>query len=158
MSGRQARRFGGLQQLAAGGLIAVTLVLHACSTAGNSAAVPLPADARVGKGVVSTAQYLTSIRQEEARRGPGVGVGAGGVGGNEIGSGGFLGAGLSFDISSLFSSRKENIAEVYRYGIRMGDGTMRQVDSTLGVKPGACVAVVDSAQPGFPLLQAADGC
>lgn len=131
--------------------------LAACAT-GPGASAPLPADSKLAIGRIVGKQYLTTVSTgAAASSGPSVGVGAGGIGGNGWnGVGG--GAGLSFDLTSLFEKPPEQTAKVYRYSVQMKDGSKREVDSTLELNEGACVTTIDSSQPGYPRLTGADAC
>jgi hypothetical protein len=135
-------------------------VLAACaSTSGvPGASNPLPADGKLAQARVVGKQYLTTVATSAAASsGPTVGVGGGGISGNGL-SGAGLGAGLSFDLTSLFQKSPEQTAKVYRYSVQMHDGAKREIDSTLDLQDGACVTTIDSAQPGYPRLMTSNEC
>jgi hypothetical protein len=48
--------------------------------------------------------------------------------------------------------------KIYRYGVKLPGGSTRDVDSPLDMRPGDCVKVIDSGQPGYPRLAIANGC
>ncbi|MDH6147990.1 MULTISPECIES: hypothetical protein [Paraburkholderia] len=125
-----------------------------CSTTGGMAG-PMPDDAHVSTGQITGQQYLTTV-MHQASGAPSASVGAGGFGGGIDGVG--LGAGLSFDISRLFEKPADSPVKIYRYGVKLPDGSTRDVDSPLDLRPGDCVNVIDSRQPGYPGLATASDC
>jgi hypothetical protein len=150
-----------IQRAARAGFATVAFaMLAACAgTAGTPGAVnPPPADGRLAQARVTGKDYLTTVSTGAASSsGPTVGVGGGGIGGNGW-SGAGLGAGLSFDLTSLFQKSPEQTAKVYRYHVQMQDGAKRDIDSTLDLPEGACVTTIDSAQPGYPRLMSSNEC
>ncbi|WP_250473846.1 hypothetical protein [Caballeronia sp. GAFFF1] len=140
------------------GVAVVACALLAACASGPGASGALPADARLANGRIADKQYLTTVATGAASSsGPAVSVGGGGVGGSGW-SGIGAGAGLSFDLTSLFDKAPEQTAKVYRYGVQTRDGAKREIDSTLDVQPGACVTTIDSAQPGYPRLMPSNEC
>jgi len=148
----------GLRRAARACFAAVAFATLAACATGPGASAPLPADSKLAIGRIVGKQYLTTVSTGAApSSGPSVGVGAGGIGGNGWnGVGG--GAGLSFDLTSLFEKAPEQTAKVNRYSVQMNDGSKRDVDSTLELNEGACVTTIDSSQPGYPRLTSADAC
>jgi hypothetical protein len=148
----------GIQRVARTCFAAVAFATLAACATGPGASAPLPADSTLATGRIVGKQYLTTVSTDAgASSGPTLGVGAGGIGGNGWnGVGG--GAGLSFDLTSLFQKTPEQTAKVYRYSVQMKDGSKRDVDSTLDLGNGACVTTIDSSQPGYPRLTSADAC
>lgn len=149
-----------IQRAARAGVAAVAFaMLAACASApGAPGASAPPSDAKLATGRVVGKQYLTTVSTGAApSSGPTLGVGGGGIGGNGWNGAG-AGAGLSFDLTSLFQKSPEQTAKVYRYSVQMKDGSKRDIDSTLDLTDGACVTTIDSSQPGYPRLAAADAC
>ncbi|WP_321793499.1 hypothetical protein [Caballeronia sp. J97] len=147
-----------VQRAARAGFAAIAFAMLAACASGPGASAPLPADSTLGTGRIVGKQYLTTVSAGTASpSGPTVGVGGGGIGGNGWnGAGG--GAGLSFDLTSLFQKSPEQTTKVYRYSVQMKDGSKRDIDSTLDLNDGACVTTIDSSQPGYPRLTGADAC
>ncbi|SAK93100.1 hypothetical protein AWB77_05262 [Caballeronia fortuita] len=148
----------GIQRAARAGFAATAFAMLAACASGPGASAPLPVDSTLATGRVVGKQYLTTVlTSAAASSGPTLGVGGGGIGGNGWnGAGG--GAGLSFDLTSLFQKSPEQTTKVYRYSVQMKDGSKREVDSALDLNDGACVTTIDSSQPGYPRLTAADAC
>ncbi|AJY08120.1 hypothetical protein SB768_29755 [Burkholderia sp. SIMBA_043] len=133
------------QGVAMGLAWAIAGVLAGCNTL-DAEAPALPADAKV-----VLARVVRRVDFAQQGSGTTAEVGGGYLGGSGISSGGFLGAGLGFDLSRLFE--RGGSAPVYHYEVRLSDGTLRQLDTTSKVAPGRCVDVIDSAQPGYPRLR-----
>jgi hypothetical protein len=132
-------------------------LLAACASA-PGVSTALPGDAKLANGHIGGKQYLTTVATgANGSSGPTLGVGGGGFGGNGW-SGGGAGAGLSFDLTSLFQKNPEQTAKVYRYTVKLNDGSTRDVDSTLDLQDGACVTTIESAQPGYPRLMSSNEC
>ncbi|GGD65183.1 hypothetical protein [Caballeronia grimmiae] len=147
-----------LKRVARAGVAAAGLALLAACASGPGASTAMPPDAKLASGRVAGKQYLTTVATGAASSSaPTVGVGAGGIGGSGW-SGIGAGAGLSFDLTSLFDKSPEPTAKVYRYSIQMREGVKRDIDSTLDLPDGACVTTIDSAQPGYPRLAPSNEC
>ncbi|KND62006.1 hypothetical protein BVER_02225 [Candidatus Burkholderia verschuerenii] len=132
-------------------------LLAACASA-PGASTAVPGDAKLANGRINGKQYLTTVTTSaNGSSGPTLGVGGGGFGGSGW-SGGGAGAGLSFDLTSLFQKNPEQSTKVYRYTVKLNDGSKRDVDSTLDLLDGACVTTIDSAQPGYPRLTPSNEC
>ncbi|KXU87289.1 hypothetical protein CR51_35220 [Caballeronia megalochromosomata] len=148
----------GIQRAARTSFAAIAFAMLAACATGPGASAPLPADSTLATGRIVGKQYLTTVSTGAAgSSGPTLGVGGGGIGGNGWnGVGG--GAGLSFDLTSLFQKSPEQTAKIYRYSVQMKDGSKRDIDSTLDLNDGACVTTIDSSQPGYPRLASGDAC
>ncbi|SAK73184.1 hypothetical protein AWB76_04635 [Caballeronia temeraria] len=148
----------GIQRAARAGLAVIVFAMLAACATGPGAPAPLPADSTLATGRIVGKQYLTTVSTSTpSSSGPTVGVGGGGIGGNGwSGVGG--GAGLSFDLTSLFQKSPEQTTKVYRYSVQMKDGSKRDIDSPLDLSEGACVTTIDSSQPGYPRMTGADAC
>ncbi|WP_323123653.1 hypothetical protein [Burkholderia alba] len=145
---------------AAFAIMAVALSMVACSALPTSE-VSLPVDATITAGRIVGKTHLTDVPIAPSGSGPTVGVGGGGGSGGfpNTSSGGFFGAGLSFDVSRLFGSRNETqTAPIYRNRIQLSKGTTRDIYSVLNVSAQQCVDVIDSGQSGYPRLKPADRC
>jgi hypothetical protein len=150
-------KFNSKRLASAGAATALLALLAACASTPD-VSTALPSDGRLASGRIADKRYLTTVTTSaDSSSSPTVGVGGGGFGGNGIsGIGG--GAGLSFDLTSLFQKSPEQTAKVYRYTVQMKDGSKRDVDSTLDLQDGACVTTIDSSQPGYPRLMASNEC
>lgn len=137
--------------------IATALCMAACSALPTSEA-SLPDDATISVGWIADKARLADVPVQQSSSGTTIGVGGGGLSGSGVG-GEVLGAGISFDISHLFSARHEiRAVETYRYRILLLDGVTRGVDSSVDVSIGQCVNVIDSKQRAYPRLVSANGC
>lgn len=133
-------------------VVGVVFALSACNTVTSPL---LPADAKITPGRIVDRAHVAEVVTPASSSGPSVGVGGGGISGSGIGSGGFLGVGISFDLSRLFSSREPAQTTIYRYRVQMPDGTTREIDSTVDVSAAQCVDVIESGPPGYPHLRQA---